>query len=553
MLAERRDGRAWARPSHFETPFFERCSDAGAIAILLLVTVVTAVTFRDYGLGWDDYTHSQYGEQLLAFYGSGFADRRALEFVNLYHYGGGFDMAAALAAKVLPFDLFETRRLAGGAVGIVGMIAVWRIGRRLGGPLAGAVAAALIATCPLYVGHMFMNPKDAPFAAAMALLILAMVRLLESYPQPGAGTVGLFGLGLGLSVGSRVLGFMSALYLLPSLALLLAVDTRRGGSRVAAARIGRFVLALLPGFVLAYLVMASVWPWSALSPLNPLRAVGYFSHFFEDPWGELFNGVVIPVIDMPRSYVPTLMALKLPVIFLLLGLGGAVGALVASARSTVEANRRAMLLMLALAALLPVAIAIATRPAMYNGIRHFLFILPPLAALGGLCAAWIAQRLRGAPLALGAATAVLGAGLALPAIAMVRLHPYEYTYFNSASGGMPSAARRFMLDYWGLSLKQASQALLSALKARGERPPPGGTWKIAVCGPHPPARVALGPGFELTWDPKGADFAMMLGTFYCATLDAQVLVEIDRAGIAYARVYDIRGRSVDSILTRPPP
>ena len=78
-------------------------------------------TFRDYGLGWDDYTHSQYGELLLALYASGFRDTRALSFVNLYLYGGGFDMAARLLAKILPFDLFETRRLAGAAVGLIGL------------------------------------------------------------------------------------------------------------------------------------------------------------------------------------------------------------------------------------------------------------------------------------------------------------------------------------------------------------------------------------------------------------------------------------------------
>ena len=95
------------------------------------MTVIALMTFRDYGLGWDDYTHSQYGELLLELYGSGFADQRALCFVNLYKYGGGFDMAAALAAKVLPFDLFETRRLVGAFVGIIGLIATWRIGRHL--------------------------------------------------------------------------------------------------------------------------------------------------------------------------------------------------------------------------------------------------------------------------------------------------------------------------------------------------------------------------------------------------------------------------------------
>ena len=97
-------------------------ADRIAVFILAAVAVVAAITFRDYGLGWDDYTHSQYGDLLLKLYGSGFADTRALSFVNLYKYGGGFDMAAALAAKVLPFGLFETRRLIGAAVGILGLV-----------------------------------------------------------------------------------------------------------------------------------------------------------------------------------------------------------------------------------------------------------------------------------------------------------------------------------------------------------------------------------------------------------------------------------------------
>ena len=54
---------------------------------------IAAATFRDYGLGWDDYTHSQYGDLLVSLYSSGFTDKRALSFVNLYMYGGGFDLA----------------------------------------------------------------------------------------------------------------------------------------------------------------------------------------------------------------------------------------------------------------------------------------------------------------------------------------------------------------------------------------------------------------------------------------------------------------------------
>jgi uncharacterized protein YfiM (DUF2279 family) len=159
-----------------------------------------------------------------------------------------------------------------------------------------------------------------------------------------------------------------------------------------------------------------------------------------------------------------------------------------------------------------------------------------------------ARRSRWAAIA-GAAVLLVGVGGATAE--MVRLHPYEYTYFNWLAGGMAHARDRFMLDYWGLSFKQASQALLAALAEHHESKPEGRRWKIAVCGPHRSPQVELGPDFETTWEPRGADFAMMLGEYYCVKLDAPVLVEIARDGVVYARVYDIRGRSFPTLLTQP--
>src|SRR5262249_44015135 len=176
------------------------------------LAVVAGLTFRDYGLGWDDYAHSEYGDLLLSLYGSGFRDTQALSFVNLYYYGGGFDMLAALVAKVVPFGLFETRRLMGGAIGLVGLFTVWRLGRRVGGSAAGLIALVLLALSPLYYGHMFMNPKDAPFAVAMALLLLGLVRAFEDYERPSPATIAIFGIGLGLTVGTRVIGLIAAFY-----------------------------------------------------------------------------------------------------------------------------------------------------------------------------------------------------------------------------------------------------------------------------------------------------------------------------------------------------
>jgi hypothetical protein len=539
------------------TALQSRWFDRVALAALAVLSLVAVFTFRDYGLGWDDYTHAQYGDLLLSLYSSGFHDTRALSFVNLYLYGGGFDMAAALVAKVLPLDLFETRRLLGAAVGVAGIAITWRIGRRIGGPLAGLLALVLLATCPLYYGHMFINPKDAPFAVAMALFLLGLVRLLDQYPRPCPTTLVIIGAGFGLSIGSRIMAGFGMIEAIGALALLFAIEARTDGIRLAGRHLGRLLLTLIPSAILAYAIMALIWPWSVVNPLNPLAAIEIFSQFFEKPWRELFDGMLIEPPDMPRSYVPMLLGLKVPEFFLLLGAAGLLGAFATAFRPGISPRLRAMTFAVALAAILPIATTIIARPAMYNGIRHFVFVLPPLAVAGGLAGAWIANWMvscsfrfhRAVPAVLAV---IFAAGVALPVIGMARLHPYEYASFNHVAGGVGGAQSRFMLDYWGLAFKQAAQQLRAILAARGETPPAGRKWKIAVCGPHPPAQIALGDQFEPTWDPKGADFALMLGVFYCARLDAPLLADTVRDGVSFARAYDIRGRTIANLFTQPP-
>ena len=535
-----------------DTSAVSRWADGIAIATLVLVAAVAALTFRDYGLGWDDYTQSQYGQLLLSLYRSGFSDKRALSFVNLYMYGGGFDMLAALAAKGLPFGLFETRRLVGAAIGLVGLFATWRLARRVGGPLAGLIALVLLAACPLYYGHMIVNCKDGPFATAMIIALVGIVRALEEYPSAKPTTVALCGTGIGLAIGTRVLGGFAVLEALLPLLVLLAVQSRWRGFAAAAAEGGAFVAPFIPGAILACLVMGLVWPWSVTAPLHLVHALVYFSHDFEKPWRELFDGRLVPIVDMPRSYAPTLFAVQLPELMLALGLCGMAGALFSVARwRRGDVGRRAALLSVVLAATLPVLLTIMTRPYIYNGVRHLVFVLPPFAVLGGLAAAWIFRRLeRGGGLRVAAGMLALVVGIASPVIDMVRLHPYEYSDFNHLVGGVAGARPLFMLDYWGLSLTQASRKLIAYLDEHRQKPPHG-HWRVAVCGPHPPVSVALGAGTDITWDPKGADFAMQLGEFYCAKLDAPLLFQIVRDGVVYASVYDIRGHAIPSLLSVP--
>jgi hypothetical protein len=532
----------------------ERTCDDLAIIVLAAVGLIASLTFRDYGLGWDDYTHAEYADLLLRMYGSGFKDTAALSFANLYMYGGGFDMAAALLHKVIPLELFETRRLLGAVVGLIGLAVTWRLGRRVGGPLAGLATLLLLVLCPTFYGHMFMNPKDAPFAVAMAILMLGLVRLAEEYPSPSPRTILIVGLGAGLSIGSRVLGGLALIYAVVGFLPLLLEEVHTRGARDAGHRFAHMLYVMLPGLVLGYLVMGLIWPWSIMQPGNPFQALTYFSHFFEKPWKEMFDGALVSVPDMPWSYLPTLFALQLPEVLLGLTIGGAVGTLMSLSRKDVAARRKTILLMLTLAATLPLVVAMVKRPALYNGIRHFIFVIPPMTVLAGVAFAWLMNWLRERHRSWQPAVLALFAfGLLLPLGEMIRLHPYQYTHFNHIAGTVRAADDLFMLDYWGLALKQASDGLREELVERQEVAPRGRKWKVAVCGPQRPAQVALGPDFTIGWDSHAADFAMTLGEFYCKGLTAPVLVEIKRDDVVFARVYDIRGRSISSLLAIPAP
>ncbi|MHC2738832.1 4-amino-4-deoxy-L-arabinose transferase-like glycosyltransferase [Bradyrhizobium liaoningense] len=532
----------------------ERTCDDLAMLVLAAVAVIAGLTFRDYGLGWDDYTHAEYADLLLRMFGSGFKDTAALSFANLYMYGGGFDMVAALLHKVIPLELFETRRLVGAIVGVIGLAVTWRLGRRIGGPLAGLASLLLLALCPIFYGHMFMNPKDAPFAVAMIILMLGLVRLAEEYPRPSPRTVLIVGLGAGLSLGCRILGGLALVYAVLGFIPLLLEELRNEGLRESVRRFAHVVYVLLPGLVLGYLVMGLIWPWSIMEPGNPFDALTYFSHFFEKPWKEMFDGAIVSVPDMPWSYLPTLFALQLPEVMLVLTAGAVFSTFAMLPRRGVPARRKTILLMLTLAATLPLVIAMVKRPALYNGIRHFVFVIPPMAVLGGVAFAWAVERLRAnhrtwQPVVV----ATFCFGLALSLAEMIRLHPYQYTHFNHIAGTVRGADDRFMLDYWGLALKQASDELREQLVERQEVPPSNRKWKVAVCGPQRPAQVALGPDFTIGWDSNAADFAMTLGEFYCKGLTAPVMVEIKRDDVVFARVYDIRGRGISSLLSIPAP
>ena len=535
-----------------------RWPDRLAYAVLAALALIAALTFRDYGLGWDDYTHAQYGDLLLSLYASGFHDTRALSFVNLYLYGGGFDMAAALLAKMLPFDLFETRRLLGAASASPASPSPGGSAAGSAGRLPGLLALRAARRLPaLLRPHVHQSEGRAvcrgdgavparPGATARAIS--------EALPRPRCSSSA-----WASAFRSARASWRASACSKRSARWRCCLRSRRATTasrRVLAARqtLARAHPERDPRLCGDGADLAVERGQSA-QPGQGHRSLLAFLR-------EAVAGAVRRPADRAAGHAaqlrPDAARPQAAGDFLLLWRRRRARRADRGGSPRTPPRLRAIYFAVALAAVLPIAVTVIARPAMYNGIRHFVFVLPPLAVAGGLAGAWIVHRI--AERAGSASRRRWRAAQPCsPAASRCRRSAWRGCILTNTSPSTTSPAAcsgaqpRFMLDYWGLAFKQAGEAAARTSLPRAARSrPPARKWKIAVCGPHPPARIALGDQFEPTWDPKGADFALMLGAFYCARLDAPLLAEIVRDGVSFARAYDIRGRTINNLFTRPP-
>jgi hypothetical protein len=530
--------------------------------VIFVVLALVCLTFRDYGITNDEEVQKIYGEMILAFYSSGFHDLSALSYKDLFYYGGLFDVVAALVNKVSPLGQYETRHLLGGLVGVLGLVGGWRLARLLAGPRAGLAAVVLLALTPAYYGPAFNNPKDIPFAVGMLWTLYAMCRLVPDFPKPPLRRVLAFAVALGLTLGVRVGGGLAGIYLLLVIFVYLAWRAVEARTWRAAWDDGRqLTRALWPGLPVAYVTMAAFWPWAWQAPLNPLVAVAHFSHYGINI-DTLLAGQWLPARHLPADYLPLYLLVTLPEI-VLVGLAAALALVAAAAlrrlggrSAAVDRVQVLQLALVFLAAAFPLAFFLIERPTVYNGIRHFAFLLPPLVVIASLAM----DRLLSLVSRLGewpgqAVTVGLVAAALLQLWVMVRLHPDEYVYYNALAGGVSGANGRFELDYWGNSLAEAARDLTQYVEMENGGGAPPRTYKVAVCGDPLAATYYMPPYLQFTTKPSEADFFVAFTQHGCdRVVGGRSIIAVRRFGVALSVVKDRRPLppvQVHTVAARP--
>jgi hypothetical protein len=419
-----------------------------AVAIL---PIMVAASF-DFGVTWDEKSRHRYGENILEYF-KGIRPRAMFDEDGGSPYGGLFDFLCAFLEQWIPMERYSLRHALNAVFGWIGVVYAGRLAARLFGTWTGVLAMVLLASLPRYFGDSMNNPKDLPFAAMTVAALYYFSTISPRWPyfswSTAAKIAAVLALGLNIRAGALIyLGYFGLLV------IGYAIAERNWEPRRLTDTAGRLAVVSLATMLLGTVF----WPWAQGAPLTrPIEALIGFANY---DWSAavLYRGRNLLATDLPWDYAPWWILISTPPVVLA---GAALS--IAAFRKPGWAKPAAALWAIVL---FPVVMVIARGSTLYDGIRHLLFVFPPLVILAAAgwnaVVSWPTRPLLGT-----AAAALLAVGVAEVFAFDVRYHPNQIVYFNGLVGGPHGALARYELDYWGNCMLQAVEWSARAAREAG--------------------------------------------------------------------------------------
>lgn len=328
---------------------------------------------------------------------------------------------------------------------------------------------------PRFLGHIPANPKDVPFAIAY-FVSLTLIILLKKHDNPFSLLV--LGFSFGITQSLRIVGYsiypVYVLYVLSSKLNFLKYK-----------KLFKLFSRTMVIFLIGFLIHMATLPYLGADPFSHFKDL--FMTGIQFPWnGEmLFGSKLISADSLPWYYLPTWIVITTPVFILFLFFNS-----LSQIKSKASTAR-----LLWIAIVTNLALFFLLKPRIYDGLRHFLFLLPIISSLAALSFLKIFNQKKKL-IFLGVAINIL-----LVAISIYKLFPYQYVYFNEFVGGTKGAANKYEVDYWGASYKEVVSWLNNNIDRNIEQ-------KVFFCGD--PTQLTYYAEFPITLVKNPADAELLI-------------------------------------------
>ena len=452
-----------------------RAASSVLVVLALSGIALALLTTRVGGIGWDGPYEVELGALLM----QTTSDSASLETLRqawapqdlskgpflfwVAQFVGTITPLPAWSGEILDSHNYVLMSVSSVLIGFVGTVILAAcLASTVRSRTVGLITLGLTVTLPLWVGLSALDYRDTQVASGLAAVTGAGL-LLNRATNSARVTLAvgvLAALGGFLAVGSR----SGSVLLLGALVVWLVATTswmrRREFPSIVAP-----LMALIVGSALGTVSAVLSHPLGRANPVQWLTDAVLLASDHPNVMLVRVLGQNVTSDESPWWYVPAWLAAQLPLATSAAIILAVIGFATLAPRAAWQTPLSAAgVTLLGPAFVIPV-IVLLTGPNLFDGIRHLLFLIPPLFALISMLAwslvdrglPFTQSRKRLSPTAL---TWTMVAVVSLSLFASARWFPYSYAFVNPVAGAIKEP-RIWEYDYWGVSAREAIAELRS--------------------------------------------------------------------------------------------
>ncbi len=391
-------------------------------------------------------------------------DKAIYESVNTYH-GTTFTMIADIIERTFRIsNFFFMRHCLSFLLFFASIVFFYFLCKKIFKSWkSGLLGSLFLFLSPRIFVDSFYNPKDLPFLSFFIIAIFTLYMFLETRSVKFAF---FHGLAAGFAAAMRIIGILIPIITVLFFIIDFVLERRQDKSSGYSDVLKKVQVLLIYLFVFA-IVFCMMMPVLLADPITNLAAA--INNMADYPRNSLslFLGQQITSFEIPRSYLPAWMAVTTPIFYIILFLVGLCSFFAAVRKNLFTFYKENKYLIVALLwFFIPVLGQIILKTNIYNGWRQMYFVYPALLVFAVSGIKWTYDLLKKNGLKYYSISAVIVAtliilNLGFISFEMVKMHPYEYAYFNIFAGkDLGVVGQRFTIDYWGLSCKYGFDYIL---------------------------------------------------------------------------------------------
>ena len=453
--------------------FFLNYQNIIILFFFIILGVVGYILHKDYGISLDEESTRLHGLVSLNYISEFFFSNEKFAFqtneiipkLNEYdykEYGIFFEILLTLIIEIFLeiknfSEIFHARHFLNHLLFIISVICFYFLCLNIfKNKIYSFFGAAILYTSPRIFGNSFYNDKDLVFLSFFIFLIFFSIKFLK---KPEYHNVLLLSFFSAIATNIRVIGIY--VFFLVALFLFFQILMK---NKFHLKKINLLVILIFSNFAFLYVI----WPFLWEAPFeNILYALKSFSKY---SWGgnvfylsNFYKAEFLPWHYLIIYFFATTPILLSSIIFL--GIYQIIFRFIKrfisidknnSYKDIWRGEKEKIFLFIFFSVATPLLSIYFFNSTVYNGWRHLYFLFPCLILIGIYFLDTVLSfysKKRAVLISVSILTIICINNL----YNLVKLHPYQYVYFNSIFE--KNANRLFEIDYWGVSNKDALEKI----------------------------------------------------------------------------------------------